>query len=54
MIRRSQSITSLVLPNYHDYKKDINENENTSNCFPDDLIIQAAFGTCEYRTMNGS
>ena len=54
MIRISQSITSLVLPNYHDYKKGINENENTSNCFPGDLIIRAALGTCEYRTMNGS
>ena len=40
-------ITSLLLPNYHDYKKDINENENTSNCFPDDLITLAAFSICE-------
>ena len=41
------SITSLLLPNYHDYKKDINENENSSNCFPDDLITLAASSICE-------
>ena len=40
-------ITSLLLPNYYDYKKDINENENSSNCFPDDLITLAAFSICE-------
>ena len=41
------SITSLLLPNYHDYKKDINEKENSSNCFPNDLITLAAFSICE-------
>ena len=40
-------ITSLLLPNYHDYKKDINENENSSKCFPNDLITLAAFSICE-------
>ena len=40
-------ITSFVLPNYIDYKKDVNEYQNSSNCFPDDLITLAAFSICE-------
>ena len=36
-------ITSFVLPNYYDDKKDDNEYENSSNCFPNDLITLTAF-----------
>ena len=36
-------ITSFVLPNYYDNKKDDNEYENSSNCFPNDLITLTAF-----------
>ena len=36
-----------MLPNYIDYKKDVNEYQNSSNCFPDDLITLAAFSICE-------
>ena len=41
------NITSFVLPNYKDYKKNVNECQNSSNCFPDDLITLAAFSICE-------
>ena len=40
-------ITSFVLPNYIDYKKDVHEYQNSSNCFPDDLITLAGFSICE-------
>ena len=36
-------ITSFVLPNYYDNKKDDNEYENSSNRFPNDLITLTAF-----------
>ena len=46
-MKRVNFVTSLVLPNYHNDKKDVNENENSSHCFPDDLITLTAFSICE-------
>ena len=40
-------VTSLVLPNYHSYKKGVNEYKNSSHCFPDDFITLAAFNICK-------
>ena len=40
-------MVTLFLPNYHNYKKNVNENENSSHCFPDDLITLTAFSICE-------
>ena len=40
-------VTSLVLPNYHSYKKDVNEYKNSSHSFPDDFITLAAFSICK-------
>ena len=36
--RKKFYVTSLVLPNYHTYKKDVNGYKNSSHCFPDDFI----------------
>ena len=48
--RKKFDVTSLVLPNYHSYKKDVNEYKNFSHCFPDDFIqfiTLAAFSICK-------
>ena len=45
--RKKFYVTSLVLPNYHAYKKDVNGYKNSSHCFPDDFITLAAFSICK-------
>ena len=47
--RKKFYVTSLVLPNYHAYKKDVNGYKNSSHCFPDDFITctPAAFSVCK-------
>ena len=45
--REKFDVTYLVLPNYHSYKKDVNEYKNSSHCFPDDFITLAAFSICK-------